>query len=416
MFKLLAIGWKDLKVAFRDRVGWIMLAGPFALTLAMGFVTGAFSVSAGEPAIQANKVVVVNEDEGELGEAMVTWLCEESLHSVIKITVMSSATRARELVDEGKFVTALILPMDFSQAMLSAEELSQGSPVELYVYPGQPIRVGIVRSLIERFLARVDAGVVSSKVAVGGLIGAGLIQPQEAYDVGREIGETLVTTGSNAMAGITVQSQRVEEEDVAIQPLALLAPSMAMLFLMYTVSGIGGRSILAEREEGTLPRMLATPTDGAWILGGKVLGVVLVGVAQLAIVIGATSLAFQINWGDALGVALLIVAAVFGAAGWGILLAAIARTAEQVSTMGTAMMLFFGLLGGSFFGGGSFGGVLGTIGKITPNAWAQEGFAILAGAGTLADVRGTIVGLVVMGSILFGVAVVVFRRRGLMRC
>jgi ABC-2 type transport system permease protein len=415
MLKLLAIGLKDLKVAFRDRAGWIMLAGPFVLTLAMGFVTGAFSVSAGEPAVQANKVVVVNEDEGELGKAMVTWLHDESLHSVINITVISDAARARDLVDEGRYVAALILPVDFSQSMLNAEEPVQSSPIEMYIYPGQPIRISIVRSLIERFLARVDAGVVSSKVAVTGLIGAGLIQPQEAYDVGRDIGETLVTTGSDAMAGITVQSQRVEEEDVHIQPLAILAPSMAMLFLMYTVSGIGGRSILAEREEGTLPRMLATPTDGAWILGGKVLGIVLVGVAQLAIVIGVTSLLFQLHWGDTLGVAILIVAAVFAAAGWGILLAAFARTAEQVSTMGTAMMLFFGLLGGSFFGGGSFGGVLGTLGKITPNAWAQEGFTILAGAGTLADVRGMIVGLVVMGSLLFSVAVIVFRRRGLMR-
>lgn len=416
MFKLLAIGLKDLKVAFRDRVGWIMLAGPFVLTLAMGFVTGAFSVSMGEPAIQANKIVVVNEDEGELGEAMVTWLQDESIQSVVNVSVMSSATRARDLVDEGKYVAALIMPVDFSQAVLSTEEPDQESPIEMYVYPGQPIRVDIIRSLIERFLARVDTGVVSSKVAVIGLIEAGLIQPQEAYDVGTEIGEQLVMLENSAMGGITLQSQHVKEEDIHIQPLAILAPSMAMLFLMYTVSGVGGRSILAEREEGTLPRMLASPTDGTWILGGKVLGIVLVGVAQLAIVIGVTSLIFQLHWGDGLGVAVLIVAAVFGATGWGILLAAFAQTSEQVSTIGMAMMLFFGLLGGSFFGGGSFGGVLGTLGKITPNAWAQEGFAILAGAGTLADIRGTIVGLVIMGSLLFGVAVLVFRRRGLVRC
>jgi ABC-2 type transport system permease protein len=414
MIKLLVIGLKDLKVAFRDRVGWIILAGPFVLTLAMGFVTGAFSVSAGEPAIQANKVVVVNEDEGELGKAMVTWLHDESMHSLVNITVLSDAARARDLVDQGKYVTALILPVDFSQVILNVDGPEQGSPIEMYVFPGQPIRVSIVRSMIERFISRVDAGVVSGKVAVTGLIGAGLIQPKDAYDVGREIGEALVTLESGT--SITVQSQRVEEEDVHIQPLAILAPSMAMLFLMYTVSGIGGRSILAEREEGTLPRMLATPTDGAWILGGKVLGVLLVGVAQLAIVIGVTSLLFQLHWGDTLAVAVLIVAAVFGAAGWGILLAAFARTTEQVSTIGMAMMLFFGLLGGSFFGGGSFGGVLGTIGKITPNAWAQEGFTILAGTGALADIRGTIVGLAIMGSLLFGVAVLVFRRRGLVRC
>ncbi|MCZ7667658.1 MAG: ABC transporter permease [Chloroflexi bacterium] len=54
--------------------------------------------------------------------------------------------------------------------------------------------------------------------------------------------------------------------------LAYFAPSMAVAFLMYTVS-VGGRSILAEREEGTLARLLASPTSATQVMGGKVSGI-----------------------------------------------------------------------------------------------------------------------------------------------
>ena len=47
MTKLLTIGWKDLKLMFRDRAALIlMLAAPFALTLGMGMITGAFRAAA----------------------------------------------------------------------------------------------------------------------------------------------------------------------------------------------------------------------------------------------------------------------------------------------------------------------------------------------------------------------------------
>ena len=59
------------------------------------------------------------------------------------------------------------------------------------------------------------------------------------------------------------------------------------MFLMYTVS-YGGRSILAERAQGTLPRLMISPTQTAQVLGGKVLGIFFMGVAQVGILILAS--------------------------------------------------------------------------------------------------------------------------------
>jgi ABC-2 type transport system permease protein len=188
---------------------------------------------------------------------------------------------------------------------------------------------------------------------------------------------------------------------------------MAMLFLMYTVS-LGGRSLLTERRDGTLARLLSTPIASGQVLVGKVVGVFFIGAAQMFILIGAGFLLFQLRWGDPLGVVVLVLAVVAGATGWGMLLAALVRTPGQVGSIGMAMMLTFGLLGGSFFGG-TPPGALETISKITPNAWGQQGFTILALGGGLQDLWPAIAGLLVMAIILLAISVLIFQRKGILQ-
>jgi ABC-2 type transport system permease protein len=160
--------------------------------------------------------------------------------------------------------------------------------------------------------------------------------------------------------------------------------------------------------------MLSTATPGGPILVGKITGVYLVGAAQMFILILASALLFRLSWGDPLGVIALVLAAVVGAAGWGLLLAAVAKTPNQVANMGMAMMLLFGILGGSFFGG-TLTGALGMVGKITPNAWAMDGFTTLARGGDLADIAPDIAALLLMGVVLLGISVVLFGRKGFLQ-
>jgi ABC-2 type transport system permease protein len=194
--------------------------------------------------------------------------------------------------------------------------------------------------------------------------------------------------------------------------LAYMAPGMALLFLMYTVS-YGGRSILAERTQGTLPRMLVSPTSAAQILGGKVFGIYLTGVAQVGILILASAIFFQVKWGDPLGMTALILAAVFGATGWGMLITAFARNPSQVASVGTAIMLIFGILGGSFINLEMMPPSVQFISKITPNAWALDGFTTLALGGSLRELTEPIIALLIMGAVLFAIAVIIFGKKNL---
>jgi ABC-2 type transport system permease protein len=220
-------------------------------------------------------------------------------------------------------------------------------------------------------------------------------------------------------AGDAAQSTSITLNNVAsggtqvpFDVLALLAPGMALMFLMYTVS-YGGRTLLTERNQGTLPRLLVSPTRTSQILGGKMIGIYLTGAAQMFILILGTTVMFQMQWGDLNAVFVLVLAAVFGAVGWGLLITALAKTPGQVNAIGAAVMLTFGILGGTFINTDNMPAWFRIVTKITPNAWGVDGFTTLAWGGGLKDILTPILALLVMGAALFTVAVVLINRRGL---
>jgi ABC-2 type transport system permease protein len=231
--------------------------------------------------------------------------------------------------------------------------------------------------------------------------------------VGAEMTQRLQASTSSSTA-IQLNTTTAQGEVVEFNILAYLAPGMALMFLMSTVSN-GGRSILAEKAEGTLSRMLISPTNSMQILGGKVFGIFLTGVAQMLILIGATTLLFQLKWGDLFGVLMLVLAAVFGATGWGLLITALARSPAQVGSVGTAVMLIFGIMGGSFIQLSNMPSFVQTFSRITPNSWALDGFATLGLGGTLADLSTPITALLTMGSILFLASALLFGQKNLVQ-
>jgi ABC-2 type transport system permease protein len=131
----------------------------------------------------------------------------------------------------------------------------------------------------------------------------------------------------------------------------------------------------------------------------------------VSLLIVGTTLMFKLNWGDPLGVVALVAAVSAAATGWGLLLAGFAKTTNHVASMGTAMMLTFGILGGSFIPADSFSGPLRGLRLLTPNGWAMDGFNLLNTGRTLSDITGPVAALVAMAAVLFVVSVYLFRRR-----
>jgi ABC-2 type transport system permease protein len=418
MIKLLIIGIKDLKLMFRDRAALtFMLLAPFLLTIGMGFVTGRFS--GGSSGLSDIPVVIVNLDKQDLGNALEDLFNSEELSDLIKPTASSDPETARHLIDDNKASAAIIIPSGFTESIIPADGATldpnyvQPEPVKIEVYsnPSNPTSAGVVKAIVDEFISRVEEGRTSGMTSIVGLISSGVVSPQDANSEAEKIFQNVSESESSA---ITLKTDKEGAAAVEFDLLAYFAPGMALMFLMYTVS-YGGRSILAERAQGTLPRLMISPTQTAQVLGGKVLGIFFTGVAQVGILILASSMFFGVKWGDPLGVAVLILVAVFGASGWGMFITALARTPAQVGTTGSAIMLIFGILGGSFIQLEQLPPFVQAISKITPNAWGLDGFTTLALGGTLKNLTEPITALLIMGAVLFGIAVVIFNRNGIMQ-
>ncbi|HEX9029240.1 MAG TPA: ABC transporter permease [Anaerolineales bacterium] len=416
MRKVFLIGWKDLTLTFRDRAALVlMLAAPFALTLGLGFITGRFSGSSNS-GVNEIPVVLVNQDEGQLGKGLVDLFRSPDLAVLVTPAVLDDPAAARRQVDQDQAAAAIIIPAGFTRSLIPAAASIPSDkviPLELYTNPTRPTSVGILKTILEEYMSRVEVGRVAGQVVVTQLLSHGLIQAQDAARIGSEVGASQAQAAQDNPA-ITVKAVTASGQTVQFDPLAYMAPGMALMFLMFTVSN-GGRTLLAERAQGTLPRLLVTPTSGFQILGGKIFGIFLSGSAQMIILIGASTLLFRLDWGDPLGVLVLVLAAVIGALGWGLLITALARTPGQVNAIGSALMLIFGILGGSFISLDQMPAWFQVISKITPNSWGLDGFTTLAMGGQLADILLPVGALLIMGVILFSAAALLYNRGGLIQ-
>ncbi len=359
-------------------------------------------------------MILVNQDGGKLGDELVALMQSKDLNGLVDPTLSDDPAAARKLVDANQADAAIVVPAGFTASIIPAQgQSSSGSVVaiEVYTNPTTPTSAGVIKTIVDGFLSQVEVGRVGGEVAVTQLVQSGRNRMQDVQAAGLAAGAN--TAGAAAQnTAIVLNSVTAGGKAVTFDVLALLAPGMALMFLMYTVS-YGGRTLLTERNQGTLPRLLVSPTGSAQILGGKMIGIYLTGAAQMFILILGTTLLFQLQWGDAPAVAVLVLAAVFGAAGWGLLVTAVAKTPGQVTTIGSALMLIFGILGGTFINTDQMPAWFQAVSKITPNAWGIQGFTTLALGGGLQDILTPILALLVMGAILFAIAVGLINRRGL---
>ena len=359
--------------------------------------------------------MIVNLDHEQLGNTLVELFNSEDLADLVEPTSSADPEAARLLVDDDDAAAAIIIPEGFTRSVIpQAGEQATEAKIEVYANPSRPTSAGVIKAIVDEFISRVDEGSVSGQVSIVKLLRSGRITPQEAQAAGTELTQRLNNDPLDGALAIKLNASTADGEALKFDILAYLAPGMALMFLMYTVS-YGGRSILTEKAQGTLPRLLVSPTNSMQILGGKVFGIFLTGAAQMLILIGATTLFFNLKWGDSWGVIVLVLAAVFGATGWGMLITALARTPAQVGSIGSAIMLIFGIMGGSFISIENMPAAVQTFSKITPNAWALNGFTTLGLGGTLADLSTPITALLTMGSILFLASVVLFGKKNLVQ-
>jgi ABC-2 type transport system permease protein len=384
MRSLLAITRKDLRLRLRDRSVIITgILAPLVLALIFNFVFGsAFEGDAGfEPSYG-----VVAAGDGET--ARVLTQIAASIGS--EPQRFSSVADAGEAVDAGDLDAVFVIPDGFDESIQSGG----GGELEVIGNVDSPTATQIAAAIASGYglgLERVQLSIAAG-VAAGG-------NPA-----------TLVPAAIEAQNRNPVSIGNIEAAIRQLDGTTYAIAGMAVFFLMFTAQ-FGFRSLLDERRDGTLARILATPTSPGSVLGAKTLVSFLLGLISLTVLLMAGSVLMGAEWGDPLAVGVLVVAAVAAAVSISAVVSGFAKTPEAAENQHAIVSVVLGMLGGTFFPIGQEGGVLSTLTELTPHHWFLRGLANVAGGGGLAEALPAVGWLAVMTVLLGSVAAWVMTRQ-----
>ncbi len=435
--KIWAITWKELYTTFTDRnLILIMIVTPLALATIIGMAFSGFINTSNDVPIRDISVAVVNLDQGveangttvNYGANFADVIAPRVPHSNDPLDELLNATRiltadaARAGVDTGDYAAAVIIPADFS-AKLTYSQTHNIEPVSIEVYAssGAPISANVVRSIAESIANQIATGNIAVEATIEALIARAQSDP--AFGL-RFAGASAsgsfqpdfapaFTPGENP---ISIDQQTVTGQAATFNPLVLFGSAQAVFFMLFTAMG-GANSLLEERRDGTLQRLIASPTPRMVILLGKLLGTFVTCIVQVTILVIALTLVgsviageFQFIWGNNIfALALVIIAVSLAASGLATVVAALVRTPEQGNVIGSVVSMAQAIFGGAFFGTAALPAAMKPLTSLTIIWWGTDAFSKLAQ--NQIDIGQNLLVLALMGVILFVVGLVIFSRR-----
>jgi ABC-2 type transport system permease protein len=357
------IAAKDLRQRLRDRSAIIMaVVAPFALATVFSLLL---------PSSQGfhTTYAVVDLDGGPISELFTARVLPGVVDAgFADLTIVDGRAEAAELVENGEVDAAFIVPEGLSEAISGGEDAT----LTIIGNVDAALSTQIAEAIATAYAEEINAVSLSVAAALGGFT---TLLPDAVADL-------------SARAAVFEPSIAVEEAEADSKQMSdktFYSASMAIMFLFFTAQ-FGILSLLSERRQGTLPRLVAAPV-GPWaIVIGKALTGFVLGAVAMAVLIVASSLLLGASWGSPVGVALLTVAGVISATGVSAMAATMAKTEEQASGWNAVLAMSLAILGGTFFSLDRAPDFVAGLSLITPHAWFLRGLDELASAtGTVAD-------------------------------
>lgn len=419
--KVLEIAWKDLLRSARSLFALgMMVVIPLLITGLIYFAFGGMTTQAGPAELPLLAVVVANQDRPpagapDLGSALVTFLNDERMPDWLLVSEVDGPIEARSAVDRQAAGAAVIIPPEFTEALLAP-----GGQSTLVLLQDPTLAVGpaVLEMLLGQFVDGVSGASIVLKV-----VGTQVAAHGAALDTAAQ--QQLALSFTDWFASLQQDLNHGAEPLLAARAPGSAAPAplnpmaaiigkimagMLVFFAFYT-GAYTAMSLVTEAEEGTLARLYTTPTPRGAILGGKFLAIGLTLIAQVGVLVAASALAFRIDWGQPASILLAALGLVVAAAGFGILLLSLIKTTKQGGAILGGVLSVTGMLGGLFTTGVEMPPAFQTITLLTPQGWAMRAWEAALAGGSPGAVTGPLLVLVASGGVFFAVGVALARRR-----
>jgi ABC-2 type transport system permease protein len=299
--KLLFVFMKDLRLILRDRTAAIgLLLVPIVVIV---FV--AESQSRGRDS-GALLLPVVDEDQGPVANAFIKVLRDHA-----EVEVVDRQTAERIVGEEHRAAAMLVLPSGLSKRYLT----ERPSKIELNTDPAQWAGVQTVRVLL-------------------------LLADREAASLADPFRQELIEVVEHSLTGPRLSFSSVEQN----------VPGFSVMFVLLSL--VYGMAFGLHDEEawGTSGRLAIAPVSQSSVLGGKLLARALIAFVQLSILLGFGHVVYGISLGrEPVALVIVVLVIALSMASFSVIIAALARTREQILPVGLAAVFVLASLGGCFW-------------------------------------------------------------------
>ncbi len=384
MHQILAILGKEVKVLIRDRQALALLfAMPAFFILVMSYtLEGVFE--AGNKT-RPFRVAVVDLDRGGLSREVIADL--KAVEGILPIDSSDgtplSEKRAEELVRQGEYPLALLIPKGFSEKVLSfARDPTRKATVTFIHDPATNIRLlsgikGTLQGVILRraLLATLPVRLKNAWASGGGPLAA--FAGLDSNNMERQIDALLLKAGMGAE----------NDPEVAFLTRSPLGHSPGRFpsateqnVPAYTIFGVFfivltlASSFIQERKDGTFQRILSAPLSQGTLLLGKLLPYFLVNLIQIVLMFAVGVAFFGMKLGSPTALIIVSLALASAANGLGLLVASLAKTEAQANGFSVFLAIILSALGGMLVPSFIMPGFMKTLSLFTPHAWALAGY------------------------------------------
>jgi ABC-2 type transport system permease protein len=385
MQKILAITWKDAIIrfsGFSELLFFLILPIIFTFLLAGGTPSGNTD----------NRIRLLTVDEANTPLSAQLFAALENSTSVRPVLV--SRAEAESEFSERRASSVLFIPAGFA---LDSDERN----LELKQQPNN-LNAMVAERAVLAAIGRVGSAVTIAENSVREAESVRAFESDSeretyfvaALDKAQELMESAPRRVQVAYAGTP--------DTVEYDPAANSSAGQMITWVFIPLLGISGL-FAYERQQGTLRRLLTTPTHKSVFLLGAISGQVFTAMVQMALLITFGVLVMNLPWGrEPLALAVLLTSFALAAAALGTTLGTFVKTEGQASGLSVMLGMVMALLGGCWYPLELFPEAMQSAVRVLPTTWAMQGMMDIGLRG------GGLVDILPEAGVLLGFAAVFF--------
>jgi ABC-2 type transport system permease protein len=396
MKKIFAIAWKDALIRFS---GFSELLFFIILPLVFTFILG----GSPNPGDADNRIRLVVVDQAH------TPLSSDLIAELEKSTAVRPESleldEAESQFSERSASVLLIIPSGFDVESLS----NNSAELELRQQPNDMDAV-IADRAVQAVIGKLGSAINAAQMAVDEAEQIGAFESEsdrQAYFDEALISAQKLLDEAPSRVNVT---RAATSDQIEYDPAANSSAGQLITWVFIPLLGLSGLFAF-ERQQGTLRRLLTTPTSKATFLLGAISGQVLAAIVQMILLVTFGSFMLNLNWGrEPLALAVLMVSFALAASALGTTLGTFVKTDGQAGGLSIMLGMVMALMGGCWYPLELFPETVQNIVKALPTTWAMQGMLdlVLRGGG-LRDILPESGVLLGFAAIFFTIGVARFR-------